>query len=120
MSDNNSRDVIRVYGFPDNRFRVRGMQGVFVARDDDDGDRFRGRPRLEFTEDGPPVHLREHQIEQHEIRPVVLDDAQGGEAVGGAHHREPVHRQRHAVKLGERRIVFDDENTGTSGQVTLV
>ena len=56
----------------------------------DDQDRRGGRlvVAADGPDDGPPVQLGEHQVEDDERRPVALDGIEGSRAVGRGHDRE--------------------------------
>lgn len=57
MAGNDSHDVVRIYGFPNDGFRVRQLGGVFTAGHYDNRNVPRRCTRLELPEDGPSVHL---------------------------------------------------------------
>lgn len=113
MAGNDFGDMVRIYGFSDYRLRMRDVQGVVASRDDHDRDAPRRWTRLKFPEDSPPVHLREQEVENDNVRQIFVNQPQGREAIAGAHHRKAVYLQRHAVHLGQRRVIFDHQNPWT-------
>ena len=62
------------------------------------------------ADDGPPVELGEHQVEDDERRPVPLDGVEGGRAVGRGDDREPVALEVGPHEPDDLGVVVDDED----------
>src|SRR5437660_46781 len=60
----------------------------------------------------PAVHARHHQVEHHDLRLELVDDAQRGAPVGGGAHLEALVAQSHCDEVGDARLVVDDEHPG--------
>jgi hypothetical protein len=57
-----------------------------------------------------PVESRKHQVEQHEVGAVILEDRERGLAVLGAEHAEPVLLEITAEHLADDRFVVRDQD----------
>ena len=61
-------------------------------------------------DDGPPVELGEHQVEDDEGRLVLLDRRERRRPVGRGHDREPVALQVRPDEPDDLRVIVDDED----------
>ena len=61
-------------------------------------------------DDGPPVQLGEHQVQDDQRRRVRLDRIERGRPVGGRHDREAVALQVRPDEPDDLRVVVDDED----------
>ena len=60
--------------------------------------------------DGPPVHLREPDVQDHDVRALAVKRAQALPAVSRRRHREPVPAQRGAHAERDVRVVLDQQH----------
>lgn len=56
------------------------------------------------------VEVGQHDVEDDEVGPVLLDGGEGGPPRGGAFHLEAVKLQAHGEQLGDLRLVVNHEN----------
>ena len=62
------------------------------------------------ADDGPPVQLGEHQVEDDERRAVRLDGVERGRPVGGRHDRVALALEVGAHEPDDLGVVVDDED----------
>ena len=63
-----------------------------------------------YAGDLEPRHLRQHQVEQHEVRLLGTKQLEGHAAVAGLQSPEPICLERLRQGLAERRLVLHDED----------
>lgn len=61
-------------------------------------------------QDGPPVHLREPDVQDHDVRALAVKRAQALPAVARRGHREPVPAQRRANAERDIRVILDQQH----------
>ena len=61
-------------------------------------------------DDGPPVQLGEHQVEDDERRPVAFDGIERGRAVRRGHDREAVALEVRPHQPDDLGVVVDDQD----------
>ena len=89
------------------------LRALFLDRDHHDRDvRDRGVV-LELTKDGPPVELREMDVEQDRAGPLLARDREPGDAVRRLDHLEAGGAERRAKERRQHRVVVDDEHGTT-------
>ena len=84
--------------------------GVCPCRHDDD--RERGTQSEDSLEDLHAIHSRHHEIEEHEIRRIMLDQRQGIPAVLSEFHAIASGREILLHDANDRVVIVDDEDTG--------
>ena len=67
-----------------------------------------------------PVRLGQHQVEQHHVRLLRLEQRERLAPVGRHQRVEPAHRQVGPDQVHDVRVVLDDEHPGRYGQLTHV
>ena len=73
--------------------------------------------RPDLAEDLEAVHVRQADVEQHDVRVLVLDDVQGGLAGPGAEdlHLAPLEGEPEPDRLHDVRLVVDDQDAHQAG-----
>src|SRR5438128_5438088 len=88
------------------------QSGVCPCRHDDD--RERGTQSEDSLEDLHAIYSRHHEIEEHEIRRIMLDQRQGIPAVLSEFHAIASGREILLHDGKDRVVIVDDEDTGPS------
>ena len=86
------------------------VDGRAARREDDDRRRGRLVVAADRADDGPPVQLGEHQVEDDERRLVGLDGVERGRPVRGGHDREALALEVGPHQPDDLRVVIDDED----------
>src|SRR5262249_1420098 len=94
----------------------------FEAEDDIYGVRFGGqhhdryaRLRADGATDVDAAHAREHEVEQHDVRPYVPKRGEGPLTVGYERGHKALGPQHDAEHLGEGGVIVDHQHTGSHG-----
>ena len=98
------------------------LVALLPARGDDD-DRH-GAPRAQSVDHFEPVHVRQAEVQQHDIRPATRGQRQAFLPGRGLVERVAVAAERRPQEADDRRLVLDDQNArgvlGHEGQPVLV
>ena len=91
----------------------RGLDRPVAGQDHHRG---RGVPLLEPLQDLEPVHLRHLDVEEDEVRRLLLGDLQPHRAARGEEHLVPLVLEDHLEGGADRVVVVDDEHPGLHGR----
>ena len=78
-----------------------------LAGDDEDGDVAR---RAQLADDGEPVRARHREVEQDEVRPLLAEALDGGQAVVGGDDLVALGADQGRDGSDHRRVVVDDQD----------
>jgi hypothetical protein len=72
-------------------------------------------PLAQLARHGEPVHVRQHHVEHHEVRPEVLGELEGFRPVGRGGDLEAGEAEAGGQQFTDARLVVHDEQPGLRG-----